>query len=80
MTCPALTPLQVPDLLRRTPTDAIAVDGVALQWHEQSVLTPPLCMAGAPQLTAHTRMSYNLVITPDYPPALSLHRPRSRSD
>jgi hypothetical protein len=54
-------PYQVPDLLRRTPTDLIAVDSLALQWHEQSVLTPPLCMAGAPQLTTHTRMSYNLV-------------------
>ena len=53
--------MQVPDLLRRTPTDILAVDGPALQWHEQSVLTPPLCIAGAPHLTAHTRISYALV-------------------
>ena len=38
------------------------VDASALLWHEQSVLTPPLCMAGAPHLSTHIRMSYNQVL------------------
>jgi hypothetical protein len=52
----------IPDLLRRSPTDSLVVDANALLWHEQSVLTPPLCVAGAPGLMIHTRLSYNQTI------------------